>query len=219
MKTATIAIVLLLLLALPVAASRSDGARRPGRRGALDRGGQGRLRHVRGDREQGLAHARRRPADRGLLSRPRHARACARSTSSSPTARRSPSGTATPRIAASQLLDSRSLTYRQVNEQPGRFRVTKTYVTDPGPERARSWTSASSRSRARSSTSTRYYDPSLGNDGDGRQRQLERRRPARERRRQPGVERAGRLRRRSSGPRADTSGRRATAGRTCATSA
>ena len=29
-----------------------------------------------------------------------------------------------------QLLDPRSLTYRQVNEQPGRFRVTKTYVTD-----------------------------------------------------------------------------------------
>ena len=30
-----------------------------------------------------------------------------------------------------ELLDSRSLTYRQVNVQPGRFRVTKTYVTDP----------------------------------------------------------------------------------------
>ena len=30
-----------------------------------------------------------------------------------------------------ELLDSRSLTYRQVNVQPGRFRVSKTYVTDP----------------------------------------------------------------------------------------
>src|SRR3954462_5079565 len=30
-----------------------------------------------------------------------------------------------------QLLDSRSLTSRQVDEQPGRFRVEKTYVTDP----------------------------------------------------------------------------------------
>ena len=51
----------------------SDGARRPGRRGALDRGGQGWLRHIGGDREQGVAHARRRPPDRSLLSRPRHA--------------------------------------------------------------------------------------------------------------------------------------------------
>src|SRR3954454_6323166 len=30
-----------------------------------------------------------------------------------------------------QLIDSRSLTYRQVNEEPGRYRITKTYVTDP----------------------------------------------------------------------------------------
>jgi glucoamylase len=30
-----------------------------------------------------------------------------------------------------QLVDSRSLTYRQVNEEPGRYRLTKTYVTDP----------------------------------------------------------------------------------------
>jgi glucoamylase len=30
-----------------------------------------------------------------------------------------------------QLVDSRSLTYRQVNEEPGRYRITKTYVTDP----------------------------------------------------------------------------------------
>src|SRR5215212_8431889 len=30
-----------------------------------------------------------------------------------------------------QLVDSRSLTYTQVNEEPGRYRITKTYVTDP----------------------------------------------------------------------------------------
>src|SRR4051812_7601477 len=30
-----------------------------------------------------------------------------------------------------QLIDSRSLTYRQVNEEPGSYRITKTYVTDP----------------------------------------------------------------------------------------
>jgi glucoamylase len=30
-----------------------------------------------------------------------------------------------------QLVDSQSLTYRQVNEEPRRYRITKTYVTDP----------------------------------------------------------------------------------------
>src|SRR5919112_730788 len=30
-----------------------------------------------------------------------------------------------------ELLDPRSLTYRQVNEEPRRYRITKTYVTDP----------------------------------------------------------------------------------------
>ena len=29
------------------------------------------------------------------------------------------------------LIDSRSLTYRQVNTEPGRYRIRKTYVTDP----------------------------------------------------------------------------------------
>src|SRR3954452_2637635 len=29
------------------------------------------------------------------------------------------------------MIDSRSLTYRQVNTEPGRYRIVKTYVTDP----------------------------------------------------------------------------------------
>jgi glucoamylase len=63
-----------------------------------------------------------------------------------------------------ELLDPRSLTYRQVNEQPRRFRVTKTYVTDP----ARHVLLVDV--RFESLTGKRldlyaYYDPSLGNDG------------------------------------------------------
>lgn len=63
-----------------------------------------------------------------------------------------------------QLIDSRSLTYRQVNEQPGRFRVTKTYVTDPARN------ALLTDVRFESLTGKRldlyaYYDPSLGNDG------------------------------------------------------
>jgi glucoamylase len=63
-----------------------------------------------------------------------------------------------------ELLDSRSLTYRQVNVQPGRFRVTKTYVTDPARHvllvnvRFRSLT-------GRRLALYALYDPSLGNDG------------------------------------------------------
>jgi glucoamylase len=63
-----------------------------------------------------------------------------------------------------ELLDARSLTYRQVNTQPGRFRVTKTYVTDPARHvllvnvRFRSLTGRRLQLYA-------YYDPSLGNDG------------------------------------------------------
>ena len=62
-----------------------------------------------------------------------------------------------------ELLDSRSLTYRQVNVEPGRFRVTKTYVTDPARHvllvnvRFRSLTGKRLQLHA-------LYDPSLGND-------------------------------------------------------
>ena len=63
-----------------------------------------------------------------------------------------------------RLLDSRSLTYQQVNEQPGRFRVTKTYVTDP----ARNVLLVDVRFESLTGKKLdlyAYYDPSLGNDG------------------------------------------------------
>ena len=62
-----------------------------------------------------------------------------------------------------ELLDSRSLTYRQVNVQPGRFRVTKTYVTDP----ARHVLLVNVRFRSLTGKRLQLYplyDPSLGND-------------------------------------------------------
>jgi glucoamylase len=63
-----------------------------------------------------------------------------------------------------ELLDSRSLTYRQVNTQPGRFRVAKTYVTDP----ARHVVLVSVRFTSLTGKRLQLYslyDPSLGNDG------------------------------------------------------
>ena len=63
-----------------------------------------------------------------------------------------------------QLVDGRSLTYRQVNVQPGRFRIVKTYVTDPARN------TLLVRVRFESLTGKplqvyALYDPSLGNDG------------------------------------------------------
>jgi glucoamylase len=63
-----------------------------------------------------------------------------------------------------QLLDDRSLTYRQVNVQPGRFRIVKTYVTDPARN------TLLIRVQFVSLTGKplhlyALYDPSLGNDG------------------------------------------------------
>jgi glucoamylase len=63
-----------------------------------------------------------------------------------------------------QLLDTRSLSYRQINEQPGRYRVTKTYATDPTRNvllvdvRLESLTGSDLSAYA-------LFDPSLGNDG------------------------------------------------------
>jgi glucoamylase len=63
-----------------------------------------------------------------------------------------------------ELSDSQSLTYRQVNTEPGRFRITKTYVTDPGRSvllvdvRLESLTGEALDAYA-------LYDPGLGNDG------------------------------------------------------
>ena len=62
-----------------------------------------------------------------------------------------------------RLLDSRSLTYRQVNEQPGRYRIAKTYVTDPARNVLLVEVKFRSLSGKRLRLSLRY-DPSLGND-------------------------------------------------------
>src|SRR3954454_20344651 len=62
-----------------------------------------------------------------------------------------------------QLLDSRSLTYRQVNEEPGRYRITKTYVTDP----ARNVLMLNVRFESLTGKKQHLdllYDPGLGND-------------------------------------------------------
>jgi glucoamylase len=65
-----------------------------------------------------------------------------------------------------ELVDRRSLTYRQVNTaKSGAYRITKTYVTDPGRStllvkvRFRSFTRRALQLYA-------LYDPSLSNDGD-----------------------------------------------------
>ena len=63
-----------------------------------------------------------------------------------------------------ELADQRSLTYRQVNEEPGRFRITKTYVTDP----ARSALLVDVRLESLTGQALSVYalyDPGLGNDG------------------------------------------------------
>jgi glucoamylase len=65
---------------------------------------------------------------------------------------------------STRLVESRSLTYRQVNRQPGRFMLTKTYVTDPRRSvlvvrvRLRSLTGGKLQLYA-------HYDPGLANDG------------------------------------------------------
>ncbi len=64
-----------------------------------------------------------------------------------------------------QLLDSRSLTYRQVNQEPGRYRITKTYVTDPTRNVLLIDVKLESLSDRRLRLAVRY-DPSLGNDFD-----------------------------------------------------
>jgi glucoamylase len=61
------------------------------------------------------------------------------------------------------LVDSRSLTYRQVNTEPGRYRIRKTYVTDP----RRNVLMIKVRFVSLSGRKLRLdvlYDPSLGND-------------------------------------------------------
>jgi glucoamylase len=62
-----------------------------------------------------------------------------------------------------QMIDSRSLTYRQVNEEPGRYRITKTYATDP----ARNVLMIDVRFESLTGKKLDLdvlYDPALGND-------------------------------------------------------
>ena len=215
MKTAIIAV--LFLLALPVAASAQTAPGGPGADGALDRGGQGRLRHVRGDREQGLAHARRRPPDRGLLSRPRHAqRARARlHRLRRQDIRPADSDAANRSVRAARLAQP---------DLPAGERAARPLPRDedlrdrPGPQRApggrplrvahgqearplRATTTRASATTAWTTAAVRAATPCS--------------------RATPAAPCRARLsaRRASSGHRADISGRRATAGRTCATSA
>ena len=65
-----------------------------------------------------------------------------------------------------QLLDNRSLTYRQVNTKPGRYQITKTYVTDV----SRPTLLIETRFQALSGGPYDVYvlyNPSLGNSGTG----------------------------------------------------
>jgi glucoamylase len=64
-----------------------------------------------------------------------------------------------------QLADARSLTYRQITESPGRFRITKTYVTDPARDVLLVNVRLDSLSRKKLDAYV-LYDPSLNNTGD-----------------------------------------------------
>ena len=194
----------------------SDGTRRPG--GAV-RPGRRPTRTATArpttHGEQGLAHARRRRADRGLLPRPRHAERARRCSSWSPTARRSPSARATPRAARVELADPRSLTYRQVTRaaRPLPHHQDLRRPTRPRDVllvdvRFESLT-GQARTALRAATTRR-----LGNDGDDDSGATRGRRAAGERRRQPGGERADRRARASPRTSSGYLGTPATAGRT-----
>jgi glucoamylase len=62
-----------------------------------------------------------------------------------------------------QQVDSRSLTYQQVNEEPGHYRITKTYVTDPSRSVLLLDVKLESLSGKRLKLDL-VYDPGLGND-------------------------------------------------------
>jgi glucoamylase len=62
-----------------------------------------------------------------------------------------------------QQVDSRSLTYRQVNEEPGHYRITKTYVTDPSDNVLLLDVRLESLSGKKLKLDL-VYDPALGND-------------------------------------------------------
>jgi len=62
-----------------------------------------------------------------------------------------------------RMLDSRSLTYQQVNEEPRRYRITKTYVTDPARDVLLIDVRFESLTGKKLGLSV-LYDPALGND-------------------------------------------------------
>ena len=113
-----------------------------------------------------LADARRRPPHRGLLPRPRARRRCATCSSSCPTGAPSRSASRTRPTQRVRLLDSRSLSYRQVNtDRDGLYRIVKTYTTDP----ARSSVLVHVEFRALTRRQLSLYvlhDPALSNNGD-----------------------------------------------------
>jgi glucoamylase len=63
-----------------------------------------------------------------------------------------------------QLVDARSLTYRQVNEEPGRYRITKTYAEDPARNVLLVDVQLESLT-GHDLTAYALFDPGLGNDG------------------------------------------------------
>ena len=158
-------LALLVALLLPGHRRCRDRAGRARRGRALDAGRQGRLRH-RDNTTSKVWHT----LEGGELTevyypRPRHAGASATCSSSSPTARRSPSARPTRRSHTITLTDKRSLTYRQVTVARPRFRIVKTYVTDP----ARNALLVDVRFTSLTGKKLALYalaDPALSNDGN-----------------------------------------------------
>ena len=142
---------------------RRRRAGRPGRARRLDRGRQGRVRDGRRHRQQGLVHARRGHAHRGLLPATSTRRACATASSSSPTARPSPTASdrdTTPRGAARRR--RAASTYRQVeHREVRRLPDHQDLRHRPGARGGARWTCSSSRSTARRTSVYVLHDPAL----------------------------------------------------------
>ena len=133
-RSALVLLVGAIALAVPPSALAQDGEA-PGSPGASANwttGNKQGLGTSVSTRLEGLVHAVGRRVERGVLPARGHGATCGRWSSRSPTARRS--STARARTPSSRCGSSitRSLTYEQVNTaKSGRYRITKTYVTDP----------------------------------------------------------------------------------------
>ena len=154
-----LAVCALALLALPGAARAADAPGGPGRR-RLDRGRQGRLRH-RDEPESRVWHT----LDDGELTEvyyPDLGTPAARDLQLVVTdGGRSPTASARTCATRLKLVDPRSLSYRQVNTAP-RYRITKTYTTDP----SRSVLLMHVRFESPGRCSSTRFDPGLSNSGD-----------------------------------------------------